>query len=69
MGLLFILQVIYEHGKPWWNVIDRGKLLIRPPELWHFYQQSSRSKARGTSKEMMNLALQSILIILRRRVL
>jgi hypothetical protein len=22
----------HEHGKPWWN-IDRGRLLIRPPQL------------------------------------
>jgi hypothetical protein len=22
-GLLFILQVIYEHAEPWWNDIDR----------------------------------------------
>jgi hypothetical protein len=32
-GLLFITQVIYEHGEPWWNDIDRGKFLINPPEL------------------------------------
>jgi hypothetical protein len=33
-GLLFISQVIYEHGEPWWNdCVDRGKLLILPPEL------------------------------------
>jgi hypothetical protein len=32
-GLLFIHQVIYEHGEPWWNKMGRGKLLIRPPEL------------------------------------
>jgi hypothetical protein len=31
--LLLVLKVIYEHGKPWWNDIDRGKLLIRPPEF------------------------------------
>jgi hypothetical protein len=23
-GLLFIAQVILEHGEPWWNNIDRG---------------------------------------------
>jgi hypothetical protein len=23
-GILFIPQVIYEHGEPWWNDIDRG---------------------------------------------
>jgi hypothetical protein len=32
-GLLFIPQVRYEHGEPWWNDIGRGKHLIRPPEL------------------------------------
>jgi hypothetical protein len=25
--------VIYEHGDPWWNDMNKGKLLIRPPEL------------------------------------
>jgi hypothetical protein len=33
MGLLFIPQVIYEHGEPWWNDIDMGKLLICLPGL------------------------------------
>jgi hypothetical protein len=33
MDEFFISQVIYEHKEPWWNAIDRGKLLIRPPEL------------------------------------
>jgi hypothetical protein len=32
-GLFFIPWVIYEHGEPWWNNIDKGKLLIRPLEL------------------------------------
>jgi hypothetical protein len=32
-GLLFIPQMLYEHGGTWWNDVDRGKLLIRPPEL------------------------------------
>jgi hypothetical protein len=31
--LLSIAHVIYEHREPWWNDIDRVKLLIRPPEL------------------------------------
>jgi hypothetical protein len=47
-GLLCILQVIYEHGEPWWIDIDRTELLIRPPELSQSYQQSSSSKAGGT---------------------
>jgi hypothetical protein len=28
-GLLFILQVLYEHGEPWWNDIDRGNICPR----------------------------------------
>jgi hypothetical protein len=32
---LFIPQVIYEHGEPWWNdEVDRRKLLTRPPEFF-----------------------------------
>jgi hypothetical protein len=31
-SLLFIPQVTYEHGEPWWNDIG-GEFLIRPPEL------------------------------------
>jgi hypothetical protein len=33
MGLLFTFRVKYDHGEPWWNNTDRGKLLIHPPEL------------------------------------
>jgi hypothetical protein len=25
--------MVYEHGKPWWNDVDREKILIRPPEV------------------------------------
>jgi hypothetical protein len=32
ISILFIPQVIYELGEPWWNDVDRGKL-IRSPEL------------------------------------
>jgi hypothetical protein len=42
---LFIPQVIYEHREPWWNDIDRGKLLIRPPVLSDYPTKSSCSKA------------------------
>jgi hypothetical protein len=27
MDLLFIFQMIYEYGEPWWNDIDREKTL------------------------------------------
>jgi hypothetical protein len=30
---LFIPDVIYEHGEPWRNDADKGKLTILPPEL------------------------------------
>jgi hypothetical protein len=32
-GLLFISQVIYGHGEPQWNDINKEKLLICLPEL------------------------------------
>jgi hypothetical protein len=32
-GLLFTPKAIYESGDPWWNEVDRGKLLTRPSEL------------------------------------
>jgi hypothetical protein len=34
MGIQFTPQVIYAYGQPWWNSIDRGKLLIRARELY-----------------------------------
>jgi hypothetical protein len=26
MGLLFISQMIFQYGQPWWNYNERGKL-------------------------------------------
>jgi hypothetical protein len=26
-------QVIYENGEPWWSGVNKGKLMIHPPEL------------------------------------
>jgi hypothetical protein len=37
-GLLFILKVVYEHGVPWWNDIDKGKHLTCSPWFWQSYQ-------------------------------
>jgi hypothetical protein len=48
-GLFFIPQVTYEYGEPWWNYMDRKKL-IRLPELYQSNQQSSSSKAAGTGE-------------------
>jgi hypothetical protein len=64
VGLLFIPEVIYEHGEPRWNYIDRRNPLIRPPELWQSYQQSRLvAKLEELAKEI-NFALGSISFIL-----
>jgi hypothetical protein len=55
-NLLFMPQVIYEHGEPRWNDIDKIKL-IRPPQLLQSYQQSSRNKTGGTGEKIMIFAL------------
>jgi hypothetical protein len=33
LGLLYIPQVIYEYGEPWWNDIDRDNWLIHQSSL------------------------------------
>jgi hypothetical protein len=57
--------VIYEHEEPWWNDIDRVKLLIRPPEL---SGKSTRShpiaNQEELGEEMMTLAFDISLFIL-----
>jgi hypothetical protein len=58
---LFIPQVIYEHGEPWWNDIDRGTFLICPPELsGHPTRKVIWKQAGGKMNE--NLALRSIFV-------
>jgi hypothetical protein len=48
-GVLFIPQVIYEHGEPWWNDIERGRLLILQPELYGIIAaESCTKKSWGT---------------------
>jgi hypothetical protein len=37
--------VIYEHGKLWWNDIDKGTPDLSTRALWQSYQQSFGSKA------------------------
>jgi hypothetical protein len=46
--LLFIPQVIFEHGEAWWNDVDRGKLIL-PPErcLGIVPAEPSSSKSGG----------------------
>jgi hypothetical protein len=43
MGLLFIPQVIYEHGEPWWNDTERGKSKNSEKNLFqcHFVHHKS----------------------------
>jgi hypothetical protein len=49
--LLFVRQVIYEHGEPRWNNLDRGKLLIlSTTALWQSYQQSNLVATGGTGE-------------------
>jgi hypothetical protein len=62
--------MIYEHGEPWRNYIDRGKLLIRPAKL-SANPTSSHLVAdqEELKKEIMNFALRSISFILLRVLL
>jgi hypothetical protein len=61
-GLLFILQVIYEHEKIWWNDIDRENLLIHPSELSVNLTSSHLvTKQEGLEKEM-NFPLRCIFV-------
>jgi hypothetical protein len=52
-----------EHGEPQCNDIDRGKLLIHPPELSGKPTSSHPvPKYNEMAKEMMNFALGSITV-------
>jgi hypothetical protein len=51
-GLLFIPQAIYEHGEPWWNVVERQKLLTCSPE--QSYQQRHVVASRRNGKRNEN---------------
>jgi hypothetical protein len=49
--------VIYEHGEPWSNDIDRGKLMIFPPEpSGNPTTRYVVAKQEELAKEIMNLA-------------
>jgi hypothetical protein len=39
------------HGEPWWNDIDRGKLLIRPAELSGNLTSSLLVAKQGNSRK------------------
>jgi hypothetical protein len=55
--------VIYEHGEPWWNDIDRGNLFNRSPEFSGNHISSHiAAKQEEQAKKIMNLALRSIFV-------
>jgi hypothetical protein len=45
-GPIVLPQVIFKHGKPWWNDIDMEKLLIYPPQ----FSDNPTSKVGGNGK-------------------
>jgi hypothetical protein len=47
MSLLFIPQVIYEHGEPWWNDTDKGQQKNTEKNLskCHFFHQTFHPNA------------------------
>jgi hypothetical protein len=62
--------VIYEHGEPWWNYIDRGNLFNRSPEFSGNHIGSHIvAKQEEQAKEIMNLALGSIFVHTSKRFL
>jgi hypothetical protein len=59
--------VINEQGEPWWNNIDRRKILKHPPELSGKPKSSHIvAKQEEIEKEIMNFALRNISFILAR---
>jgi hypothetical protein len=58
-GLLFVTQVIYEHGEQCWSNIDRGRLLIRPPELSGNHKSSHLVAKQEELAKEMNFALEA----------
>jgi hypothetical protein len=55
-------QVMYEHGEPWWNDSDRGKLLIQPFELSDNHTNSHLVAKQEELAKETNLALQNIVV-------
>jgi hypothetical protein len=66
MDLLFITQIICEHGEPWRNDIDRGKLVIRPPELSGIPTSSYLVAKQEELAKEMNSASRGISSVFRR---
>jgi hypothetical protein len=53
---------MYDHGELWWNDMNRGRLVIRLPELFgNSISSLLAAKQEELAKEIMNFALQCIL--------
>jgi hypothetical protein len=62
-GLLFVPQMVYEHGEPWWNAINGGETPDSSTRaLWHSHQQSHVvAKQEGLAKEVMKCCIMKYL--------
>jgi hypothetical protein len=58
-SLIVIPQVIYEHGEVWCNNVQKGKLLVRPPELSANPTSSHLVAKQEELENKMNFALRS----------
>jgi hypothetical protein len=56
-GLLFVSQVIYEHGELRWNDIDRETSDLFTRALRQFCQHHVTAKQKELTKEMINFIL------------
>jgi hypothetical protein len=62
-GLLFIPQVIYEHGEPWWNDVNRGNSWLVHPSSLAILPAKSSGRKQNWAKRIMNFALWSFFFI------
>jgi hypothetical protein len=68
-GPLVNPQVMYEHGEPRWNDIDRERrlLILHESSLKPYQQTHVVAKEEDLAKEMMNLAVRSIFVLTSKR--
>jgi hypothetical protein len=68
-ALLPIPLEIYEHAALWWNDIDRGSFLfVHQRSLWNHTSSHLLEKQEELAKEIINLAIQVSVFILRQDV-
>jgi hypothetical protein len=60
--LFFIPRVIYQHGEPWWNDIDRGNSLLVNQSSLVFLKQSHLVENQKEVAKQMNFAWGSIFV-------